>query len=172
MKNNQVLLSPNEYEKLTEELDYLTNERRREVAERIRHARGFGDLSENAEYDAAKDEQAALEAKIAKKKDMLKRAKVILPEDVDLDRVNVGSKVKIRDLDHDEEFSYTIVGAAYADPARNRISYRSPVGEALYGKTVGEEVDVNLPAGVVTYRIEDIKWVGGTTEDLEEANEG
>jgi len=165
MGEREVLLSSHEYERLKDELEFLTNERRREVAERIRKARGFGDLSENAEYDAAKEEQALLESQIARRRDLLKRAQVVRPEDVDSDRVNVGCAVTIVDESTGEEFTYIIVGAAHADPSRKRISYRSPVGEALYECKVGDSVRVNLPGGLVTYRIEEIKWVGGEADE-------
>ncbi len=166
MGEQEVLLSSREYEKLRDELEYLTNERRREVAERIRKARAFGDLTENAEYDAAKEEQALLESQIAKRRNLLKRAQVIRPEDVDLERVNVGCEVTIVDESSGKGFTYVIVGVLNADPSRNRISYRSPVGQALYGRQVGESVRVKLPGGMVTYRIDEIKWVG---EDADEA---
>ena len=165
MAETEILLSPKEYEKLTEELDYLKSDRRREVAERIRKARSFGDLSENAEYDAAKEEQAHLETRIAQRQNLLKRARVVDPDEVDHTRVNVGSEVTIRDESTDEDFSYVLVGALDADPERNRISYRSPVGKALYERSIGESVRVRLPGGTVTYKIKDIRWVGGDTDE-------
>ncbi len=165
MVDEEILLSLQEYEKLVAELNYLKGDRRREVAEKIRKARSFGDLTENAEYDAAKEEQAHLEHRIAQRRSLLRRARVLQPEDIDTRCVNVGSRVTIVDDNDGNEYTYLIVGALDADPRRNRISYRSPVGKALYGKKVGETTGVRLPAGIVQYTIKDIQWVGGSTSD-------
>jgi transcription elongation factor GreA len=162
VEKEEILLSAREYERLVEELKYLTGDRRREVAEKIRKARSYGDLAENSEYDAAKEEQAKLESRIAQRKSLMRRARVLQPEDIDTRRVNVGSQVTIIDEDEGSEYTYTIVGAMDSDPSRNRISYRSPVGKALYGRKVGESVGVRLPGGLVHYRIESIEWVGGS----------
>ncbi len=168
MVDEEILLSPREYERLVEELNYLKGDRRRQVAERIRKARSYGDLAENSEYDAAKEEQARLESRIAQRRNLLRRARVLQPEDIDTRCVNVGSQVTIVDESDGSEYTYLIVGALDADPARNRISYRSPVGKALYGKTVGDSAGVRLPAGMVRYRIEDIQWIGGFSAPQEQ----
>ncbi len=164
--SEEVLLSPQGYEKIRDQLVYLENTRRRELAEKIRKARSLGDLSENAEYDAAKVEQGKMESKIAHLKSVLKKARIVRREDVDTDRVNVGSQVTITD-ENGETFTYTIVGAMEADPASKRISYQSPVGKALYGRSEGEEVQVRLPGGKVKYHVEEVNWTGGDEPDDE-----
>lgn len=164
--SDEILLSPQGAEKIKEKLNYLKNTRRRELAEKIRKARSLGDLSENAEYDAAKEEQGKMESKIAQLEATLKQARVVREEDVDTDRVNVGSQVTITDKELGETFIYTIVGATEADPARERISYQSPVGQALQGEKEGEEVEVRLPGGTATYVIEKVEWTGGESEDV------
>ncbi len=162
---DEILLSPRGKEKLREELEHLKNVRRREIAEKIRIARGHGDLSENAEYDEAKKEQAVVEGRIAQVEAYLRRARVVHREDVEEDRVNVGSRVAITDLEDKSEFWYMIVGGAKeSDPSRNMISYRSPVGAALYGKSVGDTVKIRLPAGAVQYRIDAVEWLGEAIE--------
>ena len=138
--------------KAEEELDYLKSVRRREVAERIKTALDYGDLSENAEYDQAKNEQAQLEEKIAKQEMMLRNAKVIDEDELSTDIVNVGSTVKVMNLEYKEE-EFTIVGSAEADPFNGKISNESPVGSALIGKNLNEVVDVEVPSGVIKYEI-------------------
>ncbi|NLY20177.1 MAG: transcription elongation factor GreA [Tissierellia bacterium] len=139
--------------KAEEELDYLKSVRRREVAERIKTALDYGDLSENAEYDQAKNEQAQLEEKIAKQEMMLRNAKVIDEDELSTDIVNVGSTVKVMNLEYKEEEEFTIVGSAEADPFNGKISNESPVGSALIGKNLNEVVDVEVPSGVIKYEI-------------------
>ena len=152
-----VLLTPEGYEKLVEELEYLRNDQRREVAERIREAREFGDISENSEYDDAKNEQAMLEARIARLEERLRAARVIDASEVKTDLVSLGSQVTVADLTHGDELVYTIVGSAEADPAAGKLSNESPVGRGLLGKRKGEELDVAVPQGTMRLRIVSIK---------------
>jgi transcription elongation factor GreA len=153
----EVILTPEGYEKLKQEIEVLSNERRREVADRIRTARDFGDITENAEYDDAKNEQAMLEHKIAQLEDRLVNARVIRSGDVDLSVVSVGAKVRLRDVDANKTFEYTIVGSAEANPAESKLSNESPVGRAIIGKKKGETVEVSAPRGSLKYKILDIK---------------
>ena len=142
-----VILTPEGYENLKEEIEYLSNEKRREVADRIRVAREFGDIAENAEYDDAKNEQALLEHRIATLEERLRNARVIEKKDVAKDVVSVGSKVRLRDLALKQTFEYRIVGSAEANPAENKLSNESPVGKALVGRKKGDSVKVVLPSG-------------------------
>jgi transcription elongation factor GreA len=153
----EVILTPEGYEKLKQEIEVLSNDRRREVADRIRVAREFGDITENAEYDDAKNEQAMLEHKIAQLEDRLVNARVIRSGDVDLSVVSVGAKVRLRDVDANKTVEYTIVGSAEADPAESKLSNESPVGRAIIGKKKGETVEVTAPRGSLKYKILDIK---------------
>ncbi len=153
----EVILTPEGYEKLKQEIEVLSNDRRREVADRIRVAREFGDITENAEYDDAKNEQAMLEHKIAQLEDRLVNARVIRSGDVDLSVVSVGAKVRLRDVDAKQTFEYTIVGSAEANPAESKLSNESPVGKAIIGKKKGETVEVSAPRGSLKYKILDIK---------------
>ena len=141
---------------LISELDYYKNVRRTEIAEQIKTAIAFGDLSENAEYDEAKNEQSRVEHHILELEDTIRNAQVIDENDITTDHVSVGSVVKVLDLDEKEEIEYAIVGAPEADPMKNRISNESPVGAALLGKTVGETVSIPVPGGVWNVRIVDI----------------
>jgi transcription elongation factor GreA len=152
-----VLLTPEGYEKLKQEIDHLRGERRREVAERIRVAREFGDIAENAEYDDAKNEQAMLEHKIAQLEERLANARVIDTGDVDTSVVSVGSKVRLRDVDANETVEYHIVGSAEANPAEQKLSNESPVGKAIMGRKKGETVEVAAPRGALKFKIMDIK---------------
>ena len=152
-----VLLTPEGYEKLKQEIDHLRGERRREVAERIRVAREFGDIAENAEYDDAKNEQAMLEHKIAQLEERLANARVIDTGDVDTSVVSVGAKVRLRDVDANRTDEYFIVGSAEANPAELKLSNESPVGKAIIGKKKGETVEVTTPRGSLKYKILDIK---------------
>jgi len=138
---------------LEEELKVLKVTKRKEIAEKIKEARGQGDLSENAEYDAAKDEQARMEARIVIIEKMLRNAEVIDEEDIDKETVALGSKVVLFDYDFDEEVTYHIVGSAEANPERNRISNESPLGHGLLGHKVGETLDIEAPAGTMKYKI-------------------
>ena len=146
MKNNETLITAEGLEQLKSELDELKLVKRKEISEKIKAALAFGDISENAEYDEAKNEQANVESRIAKLELMIKNAKVIKTSKKN-GIVNIGSKVKIKDLEFDEEMEYTIVGSAEADPFKGRISNVSPLGEALLGKKLGQIIEVESPAG-------------------------
>ena len=150
---DEVLLTPEGLAKLESELNHLKTVKRKEIAERIKAARDFGDLSENSEYDDAKNEQAFTEGRIASLEKMLRNARVIDEDKVGTDVVTLGAKVRLKDLDSGAEFEYTIVGSAEADPAALRISNESPVGKAVMGQKVGAVVEVNAPAGVLKYEI-------------------
>jgi transcription elongation factor GreA len=152
-----VLLTPEGYEKLKQEIEYLRGDRRREVADRIRVAREFGDIAENAEYDDAKNEQAMLEHKIAQLEERLLNAKVIDAGDVDTSVVSIGSIVRLRDVDAKETFEYHIVGSAEANPSASKLSNESPVGKAIMGHKKGETVEVTAPRGSLKFKILDIK---------------
>jgi transcription elongation factor GreA len=151
-----VILTSEGYEKLKQQIEDLETNKRREVADRIREAREFGDISENSEYDDAKNEQALLEHRIARLKEQLRSARVIDPKDVPKDVVSVGTKVRVKDVDHGDVDTYEIVGSAEADPARSRLSNESPVGRALLGRKKGEKVVVKVPAGDFAYTIVEI----------------
>ena len=142
-----VLLTPEGLQKLKEEIEHLSNVKRREVAERIKEAREFGDISENSEYDDAKNEQAMLEARIASLEDKLRSASVIDASELDNDVVRVGSLVHVKNEDSGKSETYAIVGSTEADPSANRLSNESPVGKALVGRKKGDEVKVTLPNG-------------------------
>ena len=154
----EVLLTPEGYEKLTQELEILRTDRRREVADRIRVAREFGEIAENAEYDDAKNEQAMLEHKIAQLEERLLNARVIDTPDVDTSVVSIGSVVRLRDVDAKETIEYHIVGSAEANPAERRLSNESPVGRAILGRKKGETVEVQTPKGsMIKFKIMEIK---------------
>jgi len=152
-----VILTPEGYEKLKQEIEFLSNDKRREVADRIRTAREFGDIAENAEYDDAKNEQALLEHRIATLEERLRNARVIRKKDVAKDVVSIGSKVKVKYVDDGETDEYEIVGSAEADPANNRLSNESPVGQAVLGHKKGEVVEVAAPSGSIKLQIVSIK---------------
>lgn len=157
MINKEVVLTFEGLKKLEQELEYLKTVKRREVAERIKQALSFGDISENSEYDEAKNEQAQVEGRILQLEGMLKRAKVIDEDDVKTDVVSIGSKVSIYDMEYEEEVEYYIVGSTEADPSKYKISNESPVGKALIGKAKDEVVEVRVPDGVIKYKIIDIR---------------
>ncbi|HHW70789.1 MAG TPA: transcription elongation factor GreA [Clostridiales bacterium] len=157
MTNKEIILTPEGVMKLEQELIHLKTVRRREVAQRIKQALAFGDLSENSEYDEAKNEQAFIEGRIVSLENMLKNAKIIDDEDIETDVVSIGCTVKLLDVEFDEIIEYTIVGSAEANPSKNKISNESPVGRALIGKRVDEEVAVNVPDGVIRFKILEIK---------------
>ena len=153
----EVILTKEGYEKLQQEIEFLRNDKRREVAERIRVAREFGDIAENAEYDDAKNEQALLEHRIATLEERLRHARVITKKDIAKDVVSIGSKVRLRDLDAKRTVEYRIVGSAEANPAENKLSNESPVGKAIMGHKKGEVVEVAAPRGALRYKIMEIK---------------
>ena len=152
-----VILTKEGYQKLKDEIEYLSTDRRREVADRIKTAREFGDIAENAEYDDAKNEQAMLEARIAKLEERLAAARVIEKRDIAKDVVSIGSKVRLRDVDAKQTVEYHIVGSAEANPAEHKLSNESPVGQAIIGKKKGETVEVKTPRGSLKYKILEIK---------------
>jgi transcription elongation factor GreA len=153
----EVLLTPEGYKKLHEEIEYLSTEKRREIADRIRTAREFGDIAENAEYDDAKNEQALLEHRIAVLEERLRAARVITKKEIAKDVVSVGSRVRLRDVDAKMTVEYHIVGSAEANPAENKLSNESPVGKAILGKKKGEIVEVTAPRGTLKFKILEIK---------------
>jgi transcription elongation factor GreA len=157
MAVKEVLLTPEGLQKLKEEIQYLTGEKRREVAERIKHAREFGDISENSEYDDAKNEQAMLEQRIAQLEERLASARVIEREDVPAGVVDVGTRVRLKDVDANQTIEYVIVGSAEANPAQGKLSNESPVGKAIIGRKKGETVEVAAPRGSLKYKIIDVK---------------
>ena len=154
----EVLLTPEGYERLTQELELLRTDRRREVADRIRVAREFGEIAENAEYDDAKNEQMMLEHRISQLEERLANAQVIDKKRVDTSIVSVGAVVRLRDVDAKETTEYFIVGSAEANPAENKLSNESPVGKAIMGRKKGETVEVVTPrGGKVKFKIMEIK---------------
>jgi transcription elongation factor GreA len=155
MAEKEVYLTLEGLKNLEHELDYLKSVKRRDVAERIKQAIEFGDISENSEYDDAKNEQAFIEGKVMELEKKLRNARII--EEVDTDKVSLGSTVIIKDLEFGDVFEYTIVGSTEADPSANRISNESPVGEALMGKLVGSVIEVNVPAGILKYELVGLK---------------
>ena len=152
-----VILTPEGLEELKSKIEHLSTERRREVAERIRAAREFGDIAENAEYDDAKNEQAMLEHRIATLEERMLAARVIDAGDVSKDVVSIGSKVRLRDVNANKTVEYHIVGSAEADPTENKLSNESPVGKAIMGKKKGDVVEVAAPRGTLKFKIMDIK---------------
>ena len=153
----EVILTPEGYEKLKHEIEHLSSDKRREVADRIRIAREFGDIAENAEYDDAKNEQALLEHRIATLEERLRNAKVIDKKQIAKDVVSIGSHVKLRDVDAKRTVEYHIVGSAEANPAENKLSNESPVGKAIIGHKKGETVEVSAPRGSLKFKILEIK---------------
>ena len=143
--------------KLEEELEYLKTVKRKEITEKIKVALGYGDLSENSEYDEAKNDQAFTEGRIIQLENMLKNAVVVDESEIPKDKVSVGSIVKVMDYEFDEEVEYTIVGSAEADPMNFKISNESPVGSALLGKKVGDVVEVAVPSGVSKFEVLEIR---------------
>ncbi|HHW45811.1 MAG TPA: transcription elongation factor GreA [Clostridiales bacterium] len=152
----QIILTDEGLKKYEQELEYLKTEKRKEIAEKIKVALSFGDLSENSEYDEAKNEQAAVEARIHELEQMLKNVKIIDDNDINTETVVIGSKVKVLDMEYNEEFVYRVVGSAEADPKRGLISDESPVGKALLGHAVGDQVTVEAPAGEISFKILEI----------------
>lgn len=153
----QAVLTYEGVKKLEDELEYLKTVKRKEITQKIKTALSFGDLSENSEYDEAKNEQAFVEGRIAFLENMLKSAKVIDEDDITTDTVSVGCIVRVNDIEFDDEIDYTIVGSAEADPSQLKISNESPVGRGLLGKKVGDMVEINVPDGVIKYKVLDIR---------------
>lgn len=156
MPDKKIILTYSGLKELEEELQDLKLVRRKDVAEKIKEARAQGDLSENAEYDAAKEEQAEIESRIVEIEKLLKNVEVIDEDEVSLESINVGCKVRIYDMEFDEEVDYAIVGSTEADPLEYKISNESPVGSALIGAKVGEEVEVETPNGLIKLKVLDI----------------
>ena len=153
MPQKEILLTYEGMKKLEEELEYLKTVKRREVAERIKVALGFGDLSENSEYDEAKNEQAQVEMKIVDLENKLRNVKIIDEDEIDTKTVQVGNKVQVLDMEYDEKVDYTIVGSTEVDLAENKISNESPIGAALLGKKKNEVVEVQTPGGMLKFKI-------------------
>lgn len=151
--NKEVFLTAEGLEKLKQELEYLKTQKRHEVAQRLKEAIAQGDLSENSEYDAAKEEQAFVESRIITLENMIRNAKIINSEHQDKNVVNVGSKVTIQEIPDGDEETYTIVGSAESDPSEFRISNESPIGSELIGKKVGEIISVSTPSGTIQFKI-------------------
>ena len=157
MEEKEVLLTQEGYNNLESELNFLKTEKRAEIADRIKVALGFGDLSENSEYDEAKTAQAENEVRIAELENKLRHAKIIEQKDIDTDTVQVGNRVQVLDMEFDEKVEYQIVGSTEVNLAENRISNESPLGEALIGAKKNNIVEVNAPGGVMKYKILSIK---------------
>ncbi len=156
-QDGDVVLTQQGRDKLEQRLDFLRNVQRRAVAERIRDSKQFGDLAENAEYEDAKTEQALVESQILEVRRVLQVAQVLDPADIPVDRVGIGSIVRMTNLENDDEWEFTLVNSVEADPDNELISDESPVGEALYGKRPGDMAEIYIPDGVLRYRIEGIR---------------
>ena len=157
MEEKGILVSQEGYEKLEKELDYLKTTKRAEIAEKIKVALGFGDLSENSEYDEAKNAQAENEGKIAELENKIRYAKIIDESEIDTKTVQVGNTVKILDMEYNEELEYTIVGSTEVDLAQNKISNESPIGAALLGAKKNQIIEAQVPAGVLKLKVLAIK---------------
>lgn len=153
MVDKEVVLTPQGLKKLEDELEMLKTVKRKEIAEKIKLAISFGDLSENSEYDEAKNEQGQVEERINKLENMLRKAVVIDEKNIKTDAVSIGARVQVQDLEFDETIEYTIVGSTEADPYELKISNESPVGAALIGAKVGDTVEVQIPDGVTKYEV-------------------
>jgi len=153
MEEKEVLLTQEGYDNLEKEVEYLRTEKRTEIAERIKVALGFGDLSENSEYDEAKNAQASNEIRIAELENKLRYARIIDETEISTKTVQLGNKVKVLDMEFDEELEYTIVGSMEVDLAQNKISNESPIGSALLGAKKNQVVEAHVPAGVAKYKI-------------------
>jgi len=157
MQEKKNILTYEGLKKYEDELTHLKVVRRQEVAQKIKEAREQGDLSENAEYDAAKDEQRDIEARIEELEKILKNAEVVDEDEVDLDKISIGCKIRILDIEFNEELEYKIVGSTEANSLKGKISNESPVGKALMGHKVGDKVDVDTQAGVISYKVLEIQ---------------
>lgn len=156
MEEKEVILTQEGYNNLEKELNYLKTEKRAEIADRIKIALGFGDLSENSEYDEAKTAQSENEGKIIELENKLRHAKIINEKEIDTTTVQIGNKVKVLDMEFNEEIEYTIVGSTEVNLAENKISNESPLGEALLGAKKNQIVEVKAPAGIMKYKVLDI----------------
>ena len=154
--SEEILLTQEGYDKIVAEHEELVSVRRKEVSERLKEAISYGDLSENSEYDSAKNEQAELEERILKLENMIRKAKIINEQEMRADQVSVGLKVTVQDIDSGEEMSFTIVGSTEADPSNGKISNESEVGKHLLGKKKGDTVEIVVPDGIINYKIVDI----------------
>ncbi|MBC8015735.1 MAG: transcription elongation factor GreA [Sporomusaceae bacterium] len=159
MAEKQFILTAEGLKKIEQKFDHLKSVRRREVAERIKQAIEFGDISENSEYEDAKNEQAFIEGEIITLEKMLRNSKLIDEDDIETDVVSIGAIVVLKDLEFGDELEYTIVGSAEADPVDMKISNESPVGQAILGQKVGSVVEVNVPAGILKYEVLEIRSV-------------
>lgn len=157
MEDKEVLLTQEGYDNLEKELEYLKTEKRTEISERIKVALGFGDLSENSEYDEAKNAQADNEIKIAELENKLRYAKIINEDEIDTKTVQVGNKVKIYDMEFEEELEYTIVGSTEVNLSENKISNESPIGKALLGAKKNQVIEAQTPGGIAKYKVLEIK---------------
>ncbi|MCQ6563690.1 transcription elongation factor GreA [Paenibacillus mendelii] len=157
MGDKEIILTQEGLRKLEDELENLKSVKRREVAERIKVAIGYGDISENSEYEDAKNEQAFIEGRVITLEKMLRNARIINNDDIDTDTVSIGAIVVVEDLEYGDTMEYAIVGTAESDPLQNKISNESPVGKAILGKKKGTVVEVNVPAGIIQYKIVDIR---------------
>ena len=154
--SEEILLTQEGYDKIVKEHEYLVSVRREEVSQHLKEAKSYGDLSENAEYDAAKDEQAELEDRINRLEYMMRNARIKANDEITGEHVDLGLAVKVKDMKTKEEFEYTVVGITEADPFEGRISNESPVGKALLGKKVGESVEIETEMGVLNYKVLEI----------------
>ncbi len=157
MEEKEVILTQEGFDKLEKELNYLRTEKRAEIAERIKVALGFGDLSENSEYDEAKSAQAENEVKIAELENKVRHAKIIDEKEIDTETVQIGNTIKVLDIEFDEKVDYTIVGSTEVNLAENKISNESPLGKALLGAKKNQTVEVDAPAGIMKYKVLAIK---------------
>ncbi len=157
MTKKEIVLTGDGYKRLVEELDFLEKQRRREIACRIKESIEFGDLSENSEYDDAKNEQAFVEGRIIQLRELINNARVIKKSEIKTKEVSIGCKVVLKEIKSKEKVEYTIVGSVEADPSKHRISNESPVGQSIIGKKAGDKVTVNVPQGAVEYEIVKIK---------------
>ena len=153
MEEKEVILTQEGYDNLDKELNYLKTEKRAEIAERIKVALGFGDLSENSEYDEAKSAQAENEIQITELENKLRHAKIINEKEIDTETVQIGNLVKVHDKEFNEDIEYTIVGSTEVDLSQNKISNESPIGSAILGAKKNQVVEVQAPAGVVQYKV-------------------
>ncbi|WP_040952783.1 transcription elongation factor GreA [Gorillibacterium massiliense] len=157
MANDDVILTQEGYDKLRAELEELKTTKRRELAERLKVAISYGDLKENSEYHSAKEEQAFMETKIKSLEQMFRVARIVNAENTDASTIQIGSTVTLHDVEFNEDVEYTLVGPAEADVDHNKISYESPLGKELLGRSTGEMVDVEAPSGIIQYKVLNVK---------------